>query len=204
MATAEPRRWRDPVDFYATHAARFDAERSRTLFEQDWLDAFLALIPAGGMVLDLGCGMGEPNAAYIWSAASGSQAWTRRAPCSTWPGRGCRLRSGSRRTCADSISGAGSTASSPGTASSISTWTPSAPVSRPLPPMPCRAPCSCSPAGDAGGERVNPCFGEPLYHASLAPEEYRACLAAHGFEVVRHVEADPACGERTIWLAKTA
>ena len=36
--------------------------------------------------------------------------------------------------------------------------------------------------------------GEPLYHASLDPDEYHALLAADGFAVVAHVPEDPACG----------
>ena len=44
--------------------------------------------------------------------------------------------------------------------------------------------------------------GEPLYHASLDPDEYRALLAAHGFAVVAHVPEDPACGAHTVWLAR--
>ena len=43
--------------------------------------------------------------------------------------------------------------------------------------------------------------GEPLYHASLDPDEYHALLAADGFAVVAHVPEDPACGAHTVWLA---
>ena len=44
--------------------------------------------------------------------------------------------------------------------------------------------------------------GEPLYHASLSPDEYRALLDRHGFEVVAHEAEDPGCGGHTIWLAR--
>jgi hypothetical protein len=44
--------------------------------------------------------------------------------------------------------------------------------------------------------------GEPLYHASLDPNEYRALLDAHGFDVVAHVIEDSTCGGRTVWLAQ--
>jgi len=43
--------------------------------------------------------------------------------------------------------------------------------------------------------------GEPLYHASLDRDEYRALLNANGFDVVAHVAEDPTCGRRTVWLA---
>jgi hypothetical protein len=44
--------------------------------------------------------------------------------------------------------------------------------------------------------------GEPLYHASLTPEEYRTLLKSAGFRVVAHVVEDPNCGGHTIWLAQ--
>lgn len=46
--------------------------------------------------------------------------------------------------------------------------------------------------------------GEPLYHASLAAEEYRGLLEANGFRVAEHVSEDPNCGRHTIWLAQAA
>ena len=46
--------------------------------------------------------------------------------------------------------------------------------------------------------------GEPLYHASLDSDAYRALLAAHGFEVVSHVSEEPACGAHTVWLGRRA
>jgi hypothetical protein len=56
-------------------------------------------------------------------------------------------------------------------------------------------------SGPAHGEVIGAFEGEPLYHASLDPDEYRALLMAHGFRVVRHVADDPACNGHTIWLA---
>jgi predicted TPR repeat methyltransferase len=56
-------------------------------------------------------------------------------------------------------------------------------------------------SGPRAGEAIGTYHGEPLYHASLAPDEYRALLDQHGFEVVSHVSEDPGCGGRTIWLA---
>jgi SAM-dependent methyltransferase len=50
---------------YDANAGRWDAERSRSLFERDWLDRFLAHLPANSRLLDLGCGAGEPIARYL-------------------------------------------------------------------------------------------------------------------------------------------
>jgi hypothetical protein len=57
-------------------------------------------------------------------------------------------------------------------------------------------------SGPSDGEAIGSFEGEPLYHASLAPEEYRALLAGHGFAVVAHVAEDAGCGGLTIWLAR--
>ncbi len=46
--------------------------------------------------------------------------------------------------------------------------------------------------------------GDPLYHASLAPGEYRELLDTIGFSVVSYVEDDPECGGHTVWLAQRA
>ena len=50
---------------YQNRARQFDQERSRSLMEKTWLDRFLNGLPAGGSVLDLGCGCGEPIGAYL-------------------------------------------------------------------------------------------------------------------------------------------
>ena len=53
------------VDLYDRRARDFDADRTKTLFERPWLDAFLDHVPPAGMVLDLGCGSGEPIARHV-------------------------------------------------------------------------------------------------------------------------------------------
>src|SRR4249919_2288582 len=55
------------VSLYEENAAAWDAQRGRELFEQPWLERFCALLPSGGKVLDLGCGMGEPIASWLLS-----------------------------------------------------------------------------------------------------------------------------------------
>ncbi|MDQ0319303.1 hypothetical protein QO002_001441 [Pararhizobium capsulatum DSM 1112] len=57
-------------------------------------------------------------------------------------------------------------------------------------------------SGPSHGVAAGSFKGEPLHHASLAPEEYRALLADNGFSVVRHQIEDPDCGGATIWLAR--
>jgi len=57
-------------------------------------------------------------------------------------------------------------------------------------------------SGPAHGEAIGSFGGEPLYHASLDPAEYRSLLDQNGFRVVSHVVEDPGCGGHTIWLAQ--
>ena len=57
-------------------------------------------------------------------------------------------------------------------------------------------------SGPAAGEAIGNWQGEPLHHASLSPDEYRAQLAAVGFVVIAHSSKDPTCGGHTVWLAQ--
>jgi hypothetical protein len=57
-------------------------------------------------------------------------------------------------------------------------------------------------SGPKHGEAMGEFEGEPLYHASLDPEEYQALLNQHGFSVADHVVEDPECGSATIWVAQ--
>jgi SAM-dependent methyltransferase len=50
---------------YEKNAERFDAERSKALFERHWLQRFAKLLPKGGEVLDVGCGSGRPIADFF-------------------------------------------------------------------------------------------------------------------------------------------
>lgn len=53
------------LDVYERQAAAYDAARSRALFEARWLARFTAALPEGAHVLDVGCGAGEPIAAWF-------------------------------------------------------------------------------------------------------------------------------------------
>jgi hypothetical protein len=59
-------------------------------------------------------------------------------------------------------------------------------------------------SGTSYGVAMGVLQGEPLYHASLAADDYRALLDQHGFDVIAHAVEDPCCGNRTIWLAQAA
>jgi hypothetical protein len=58
-------------------------------------------------------------------------------------------------------------------------------------------------AGPAHGEAIGNYRGDPLYHASLAPEEYESLLGGIGFDIAAHAVEDPEAGGRTVWLARS-
>jgi SAM-dependent methyltransferase len=190
------------IDLYQRHAHKWDEVRGRSLFEQGWIDRFTALLPAGGAVLDIGCGAGEPIAHHliekgytltgIDSAPAMIELCRSRFPSATWLLADMRtlalghrfdgllawdsffhLRPEDQRTMFPIFG-----AHAAGSAALMFT------------------------SGPALGEAIGTFEGEPLYHGSLDPAEYRSLLRAHGFEVVAHIAEDPSCGGHTIWLAQ--
>lgn len=190
------------IPLYDRHAQAYDRLRGRDLFERSWLDAFAALLPAGGTLLDIGCGMGEPIARDLIArgfAVTGIDASPQliamasaRFPQQSWMVADMRALSLGRAF------------------DGLLAWD----SFFHLAPDDQRrmfaifrehaAPHAALmfTSGPAHGEAIGDFEGEPLYHASLDPEEYRALLGAHGFRVVAHVADDPACNGHTIWLAQ--
>lgn len=191
------------VGLYRRHAAAWDRLRSPgSLFERPWLDKFLALLAPGAAILDLGCGAGLPISGYLIGRAfpvmgvDSSEplidVWRRRFPGQQWAVADMRKLALGRRF------------------DGILAWDSFFHLS----PEDQRAmfPIFAEHArpgtvlmftsGARHGEAIAEFEGEPLYHGSLDPVEYRARLDASGFVIVDHVAEDPACGEHTIWLAQ--
>ncbi len=57
-------------------------------------------------------------------------------------------------------------------------------------------------SGPTQGEAIGSYRGDPLYHASLAPDEYRELIRRIGFRLVEHVANDARAGGRTAWICK--
>jgi hypothetical protein len=58
-------------------------------------------------------------------------------------------------------------------------------------------------AGPQHGEGIGNYRGDPLYHASLAPDEYEVLINRFGFEVIEHAANDKRAGGRTAWLCRS-
>jgi SAM-dependent methyltransferase len=193
------------ISLYERHAADWVKDRGRYLLEKAWLDRFLALLPPGASVLDLGCGHGEPIAGYLIgkgyrvtgvdSSRSLVGICRGRFPGQEWIVADMRSLSLDRQF------------------DGILAWDSffhlchedqermfpvfdkhSAP----------NAALMFTSGGRVRGEVIATYHGEPLYHASLDEAEYRSLLDRHHFRIASHVAEDPDCGCHTVWLAQRA
>jgi len=190
------------VELYDRHAARFDSDRDRGLFEKSWLDRFRALIPSGGTVLDLGCGVGEPLAGYLIEmghAVTGVDASPAMIAI-------CKARFPRQRWIVADMR----TLSLGHGFDAILAWDSlfhltAEDQERTLEAIGRHALPGAAlmfTSGPRAGIAIGEYFGEALYHASLDPDGYRSCLVRQGFTVVSYVADDVTCGGHTIWLAR--
>lgn len=189
------------VGLYQDRADDWVRDRGATLYSGDggvdeavWLDRFVADLPAGASILDVGCGSGWPIGAALLER--GHQVTGMDAS----PG----LIAHAQTTLPAGVWSVGDMRESlpPGPFDGVLAWhslfhlSPDD-QSRVLPAL---AACVAEggrlmfTSGQAHGETIGNWRGEPLYHASLDPEAYRALLADAGLRV----EYDGA--ESGVWL----
>ncbi|WP_346345204.1 class I SAM-dependent DNA methyltransferase [Gymnodinialimonas ceratoperidinii] len=187
---------------YRIEAARWARERNRSLWERPALAACVADRAAPLEVLDLGCGSGQPIAQ--WFIARGDRvcgvdgAPEMLAECAARVPEVTRIEADMRaldlRRRFDILLAFNSffhlsmddqRAMFPIFAAHA------APEARLL-----------FTSGPAEGEAIGQVGDSPVYHASLAPDEYRALLAAHGFEVVWFRPEDAELKGHSVWLAR--
>jgi len=192
---------RDIIPLYDRLASEYDVDRGRTLLEKEWLDRFLHHVPGNGTVLDIGCGMGEPIARYILSlgfrivGCDSSPAMIAlcrtRFPDAEWLVRDMRELAFARRfdglIAWDSFFHLSMDDQRAMFARFADHANPGAPL--------------IFTSGSRAGESIGRYHGEPLYHASLDPTEYRRLLALNGFTVQAYEPDDAGCGGHTVWLA---
>lgn len=189
-------------EVYEAQAADYDRLRSQALFEARWLARFAACLRPGGRVLDLGCGTGQPIAAWFtaegfavtgvdWSQAMLAQARAR-VPGGDW--RHADMRDLDLGETFDGLIAWDSffhltrdeqRATLPRMARHL------APGGSLLVTV---GPRDCEAHGAVGGQ--------PVYHASLSPAEYATLLQDNGLRLTGFLAEDPETDRHTVLMAR--
>lgn len=180
----------------------FDEARTKSLMESEYLNLIVNSIPKGGMILDLGCGTGEPIAKFFIekgfrvTGVDGSKKMIalcqKRFPTERWiisDMRNIHLEQQFDAIIAwhsffhldqDSQRNMFKIFESHIKPGGVLAFT----------------------SGEEKGEVWSNNGGQELYHASLSTAEYEKLLKTAAFKVLTHKVQDPECGEATIWVAK--
>ncbi|MCY1161579.1 Trans-aconitate 2-methyltransferase [compost metagenome] len=190
------------IEIYKKHARAWTELRGNFLYEKAWLDHFLALIPQYSEILDLGCGSGKPIADYLIqhdhkiTGVDSSDVMIEMAgqnfPEQHWLQADMRTVEFNQKF------------------NAILAWdsffhlTPDdqRQMFRQFARFAQQGTVLMFSSGPSHGEAIGDLFGDALYHASLAPEEYRALLKQSGFKVIKMVAEDVECTGHTVWLAQ--
>jgi len=192
----------DITNLYRRHARAWTEARGNFLIERSWMDRFVELLPQSAHVLDIGCGSGEPIARYLIEQgcrvtgvdSSPEMIAMFAANFPEQVGIVADMRELQLGTDYDGLL-AWDSFFHLNHDDQRAMFPIFAQHARPGAPL-------MFTSGPEHGEVMGTLEGDPLYHASLAPSEYRDLLNTHGFDVVANVPEDPACGGRTVWLAQ--
>jgi len=193
---------RGTLAVYAANARAFNQTRNKTLFEKQWLDRFLAMLPARSHILDAGCGTGDPIARYLMerghtvTGIDGAPAMIAEAqaafPRGDW--RVMDLRQITLPGPYDGVLGWNSVFHL--TQAEQRTVIPHLiRLARPGGPL-------MITIGHGNGTATGTIAGHTVYHASLSPREYRALLDENGCDTVDLVIEDPRCNGHSVLLGR--
>lgn len=190
------------IELYRRHAGVWTAARGAVLSERAWIDQFVDLLQPGTTVLDIGSGSGIPIANYLVGrghAVTGVDGSPEMIALfrSNLPEETAEvadmLSLNLERKYGGLIAWDSLFHLTPHDQRMIfSIFRDHLETNAPL----------LFTSGPAFGVAIGILEGEPLYHASLDPDEYRLLLDRNGFDVVSHLVQDPYCGGRTVWLAR--
>ncbi len=191
----------DTQTVYDRNAEEYDRQRSRTLFEARWLTRFGDSLPKGGRVLDLGCGAGQPIAAWLiaegfhYTGVDFSTAMLDIAR-GRWPKQDWRQADMRSLDLGETFDG-------------IIAWN----SFFHLTPEDQRIALQrisdhlhegavfMVTVGPQAGEVSGHVDGAEVYHASLSPEDYVETCEKTGLEVVDFTPEDPECDFQTVMTA---
>lgn len=189
-------------DVYDRQAETYDRQRSRAFFEARWLTRFSDALPRKGKVLDLGCGAGEPIAAWLitegfaYTGVDFSEGMLGLAKA-RWPDGDWRVGDMRRLDLGTTFDGIVAwdsffyltpdeqRAALPRLADHL------APGGRMLVTV-----------GPEAGEVTGHVGTEEVYHASLSPAEYATRLEDCGLRLTAFVAEDPGCEKHTVLMAR--
>ncbi|MFU9046674.1 class I SAM-dependent DNA methyltransferase [Acinetobacter tibetensis] len=190
------------IELYQKYAREWVALRGEWLFEKVWLDRMLAMLPDQANVLDLGCGSGKPIATYLIeqgcaiTGVDSSELMLQMAranfPEQTWLQADMRQLNLEQKFDAILAWDSFFHLTEDDQRQMFAQFARHAKLGTVL----------MFTSGPAQGEAIGELFGQALYHASLAPEEYHHLLVQYGFQVLKMVAEDPECTGHTIWLAR--
>ena len=196
---------KDVIATYDRVGREWARRRRADLMEKAWLDRFLTAAPRGTgkiRVLDLGCGSGHPIGTYLaerlchLTGIDAAQTMTElyhenlpKAEVITADMRGLALGrqfdgilawNSFFHLSAEDQRGMFATFAAHAAPGAVLMFT----------------------SGHIAGEAIGQVGDAPIYHASLASEDYRDLLHKAGFRVLRYTPEDPDCGQHTIWLTQ--